>query len=163
MTLRPLTMSHSVGMFEMWSSGDVCRSSGKAHDIKGRLIHLPARSSTDSDKIIEFFASRSVEGLGFRWAMMDKQTDRFLGAIGFNNLRPRTEVAYHLAPAAWGHGFALEALEEALRWAVENGFPRVEAWIEPENARSRALVLRAGFHSSGATDEGAEEFVRQLE
>lgn len=150
-------------MFETWSSTDVCRFSGEAYDIEGKLIQLPARSAADSDKIIEFFGRRSLEGKGFRWAMLEKRTDRFLGSIGFNNLRPRTEVAYHLAPAAWGRGFALEGLEEALRWAVENGFCRVEAWIDPANNRSKALALKVGFHPSGATSEGADEFVRRLD
>ena len=162
MTLAPLAVEHSVGMFEMWSDRDVCRYSGEAHDQFGKLIHLPARTRLDSDKIIEFFLCRSRKGLGFRWAMLEKKTGHFLGAIGFNHLRPRTEVAYHLSPTAWGHGFAHEALEEALRWAGEFNSRRVEAWIEPDNRRSIALITKANFLPTGATNEGAKEYVRLL-
>jgi RimJ/RimL family protein N-acetyltransferase len=46
--------------------------------------------------------------------MIEKPTGRFIGAIGFNRLAPIAEIAYHLTPASWGQGYALEALTEAL-------------------------------------------------
>ena len=162
MLLIPLTMEHSGGMFEMWSDADVCRYSGQAHDQCGNLIRLPARIRADSDKIIEFFTRRSEEKLGFRWAMRDKQTGRFLGTIGFNHLAPDTEVAYHLSPTAWGNGYAVEALEEALRWASEAKVRQVSAWIEAGNSRSIALVTKVHFLPTGAVSEGASQFLRQL-
>ena len=162
MTLHPLTMEHSGGMFGMWSDPDVCRYSGQAHDRFGDLIHLPARTPTDSDKIIEFFLRRSDEEMGFRWAMLEKRTGKFLGAIGYNHLSPKAEIAYHLSPAAWGNGYAHEALEEALRWAAEVKIRHVEAWIEPNNRRSIALITKANFSPTGAVSEDACEFVRLL-
>ena len=162
MTLHPLTMEHSGGMFGMWSDPDVCRYSGQARDRFGDPINLPARTPFDSDKIIEFFLHRSDDGMGFRWAMLEKRTGKFLGAIGFNHLAPRAEIAFHLSPVAWGYGYAHEALEEALRWAAEVRIRLVAAWIEPNNGRSIALITKANFSPTGAVSEGASEFVRLL-
>ena len=42
LTLEPLSLAHSAGMFAMWSSPEVCRYSGAAFDLSGRPIRLPA-------------------------------------------------------------------------------------------------------------------------
>ena len=162
LTLSPLTSSHSAGMFEMWSHPAVCQYSGDALDVYGNPITLPAETAADSDKIIEFFSRRSETGSGFRWAIVETATERFVGAIGFNNIKPAAELAYHLAPAAWGFGFAREAVGEALRWVAEFGAHEAEAWIEPDNLRSIAVVGNAGFRATGAISQGAHRYARSL-
>ena len=129
--------------------------------VRHQAIPLPARIPADSDRIIDFFVRRATAGIGFRWAMIETTTARFVGAIGFNQLSPVAEIAYHLAPAAWGCGYAREALDEALRWAAETGAATVEAWIDPANHRSVRLVLGAGFMRTAKVNDGAVRFVNR--
>lgn len=157
LVLTPLTLEHSAAMFEMWSAPEVCEFSGNAVDIDGRPIELPARSASDSDRIIDYFVERQRLGLGFRWAMLSRADDSFVGAIGFNVLAPDAELAYHLQPAAWGHGFATEAGKAALAWAWDH-VDRVEAYVEPANVASTRVLGRLGFSPGTAVKDGAQLF-----
>lgn len=157
LVLTPLTLDHSAGMFEMWSAPEVCEFSGDAVDIDGRPIELPARTAGDSDRIITYFIERQRLGLGFRWAMLLRADKTFVGAIGFNVLAPHAELAYHLVPAAWGHGFATEAGRAALTWAWDH-VEMVEAYVEPANVASTRVLGRLGFSPGTTIKDGARRF-----
>jgi len=147
LVLEPLGPHHSAGMFRLWSQEAVCRHSGPAEDAAGRPIRLPARTPADSDGILDFFIRRAARGLGFRWAMLEGP--QFVGAIGFNHLTPRAELAYHLHPDAWGRGLATEATEAALAWAAGRGdVLEAEAFIEPANTASIRLAERLAFRKA---------------
>lgn len=142
--LEPLDRRHSDGMFQMWSDPEVCRYSGPAVDISGGTITLPAESSDDSDKIIDFFLSRSEDGTGFRWAVISRYSKTFLGAIGFNSLSDSCELAYHLDPKYWGNGLMSEAANAAINWALSDfGAKEIEAFIEPKILHQ--FALRSGW------------------
>lgn len=144
LVLEPLSRVHSPGMFALWSQEPVCRYSGVAHDLHGVPIPLPAATSADSDRIVEFFLHRAAQGLGFRWAMI--ADGAFAGAIGFNYLTPAAELAWHLQPSHWGRGLGAEAGRAALDWlAAEGPVGPVEAFIDPENIASIRLAERLGF------------------
>lgn len=146
--LVPLGLSHSAGMFELWSSADVCRHSGLVTDIDGSPIQLPAESVDDSDKIIKFWVETAarIESVGFRWALTMRDTGDFVGIAGFNAIRETAEYAYHLLPRYWGMGIMFEASGAALGWVRDRSdCSELEAFIEPENTRSAALVQRLGF------------------
>lgn len=55
------------------------------------------------------------------------------------------EIAYFLAPAAWGQGFAGEIVTASLAEARRLGLPSVRAFVHPDNAASRRVLDRAGF------------------
>jgi RimJ/RimL family protein N-acetyltransferase len=85
-----------------------------------------------------------VHGYGM-WAVEEKATGRFIGRIGLQLPPgyPETEVAWMLAPAHWGKGFA----EEGARAAIEFGFSQVRktrliSLIFPQNERSIRLAER---------------------
>jgi RimJ/RimL family protein N-acetyltransferase len=77
-------------------------------------------------------------------------------AIGYLNFHGgpdedgRVEVGYTLLPDARGHGYAIEAVQAALEWAIENhGIRRFRAAVGPDNERSRNLILKLGFRQTG--------------
>ena len=85
--------------------------------------------------------------------MLDTADNRFMGAVGFNHLRPTAELAYHLHPDAWGLGLMREAAQAALHWLVEATEVRdVVAHIEPANLASTRLADRLGLRRFGETD-----------
>jgi len=153
LVLEPLARAHSAGMFAMWSQEPVCRHSGLALDVDGAPIPLPAASPADSDRILEFFVRRAARGEGFRWAAIDAADGGFVGAVGFNHLRPRAELAYHLRPSHWGRGLAAEAVRAALDWlAAEGPGGPVQAFIDPANTASIRLAQRLGFEKAPETE-----------
>ena len=160
LVLEPLGHHHSQGMFLLWSSAEVCRFSGPNVDRAGDPISLPAATSTDSDKIIEYFEHAVLVGSGFRWAMIQHDGEEFVGAIGFNSLTPAAQLAFHLRPEFWGLGLMHEAATAALDWLRTHrpNLP-IEAFIEPRNVRSIKLARRLGFDTTGGSDRGAERYV----
>lgn len=163
LVLEPLSLSHSAGMFNLWSDPEVCRYSGPIHDIEGRVIPSPVRTSSDSDRIIDFWIRAQSDGWGFRWALCERSSGVFIGTTGFNALGLCAEYAYHLNRGYWGQGFMSEATSAALSWAGANGATRVEAFIEPANANSIRLVERQAFVRTDEVRDGALRFVKDLD
>lgn len=159
--LEPLRHTHSGGMFELWSAPEVCEYSGTALDLQGEPIPLPARSPADSDRIIEFFLDYERRGEAFRWAMLLRPDFGFIGAMGFNAIGPCSELAYHLIPRFWKNGFMYEACSAAVAWVTspDVGSSSVEAFIDPPNAASIALVTRLGFRAQDEIRKGAQRYV----
>jgi ribosomal-protein-alanine N-acetyltransferase len=147
-------------MFLLWSREEVCRYSGPAQDWIGEPIRLPATVRADSDKIIEFFECAAKADQGFRWAMVTREGEEFVGAVGFNSLSPVAELAFHLRPEFWGLGLMREAAEAALGWRqAQCPGLLVEAFIEPANIPSIRLARHLGFRPTGIVHDGAERYV----
>ncbi len=158
--LEPLGRHHSQGMFLLWSREEVCRYSGPALDWTGAPIRLPATTRADSDKIIEFFECAAVADRGFRWALVERGGQEFVGTVGFNSLAPAAELAFHLRPELWGLGLMREAAEVALSWLrMQRPTLQVEALIEPGNVPSIRLARRLGFQTTEVFHDGAERYV----
>jgi RimJ/RimL family protein N-acetyltransferase len=88
------------------------------------------------------------------WALEDKQSGRYVGAVGFMQAKRALNVAYRDAPeAGWviapdchGQGLAREALAAAFAWA-DSHIATPETWcmINPPNEISRKVAARFGF------------------
>lgn len=156
-------MSHSKGMYQLWSSEQVCKYSGTVKDAFGQVIPTPVEARTDSDRIIEFWQHAVEEGWGFRWAvLLISKGEAFAGHVGFNSLSSCAELAFHLHPDFWGQGVMAEASQLAMNWVQERGASEVEAFIEPENAASIALASRLGMSATEQFVDGAQRYVLSL-
>jgi len=158
--LEPFARHHSDGIFALWSNPEVCRYSGEAHDWEGRPIDLPARSPSDSDKILDFFMRRAAEGSGVRWAVISKGEDLCIGAVGLNAIAPTVELAYHFQPDHWGSGYATEACTAVVDWCRSSRpHTPIEAFVDAENVASIRLIRRLGFEETTALRDGARRYV----
>ena len=158
--MEPFHARHSRGMFELWSSPEVCLHSGPASDIRGNSIRLPALDRSDSDKILAFFIEREHRGTGFRWALLLLDDRTFVGAMGFNSIGSCCEIAYHQRPDFWGNGYMFEACEAAIDWAfTEVGASTIEAFVDPANNASSRLAERLGFSITGEVEDGAHRYL----
>ncbi len=161
--LKPLAMEYSQGMYQMWRQQEVQKYSGVAKDINGHQIVLPARQPEDSNKLIQFWIQAANDGWGFRWAVLSINTrNQFIGHIGFNQLGDCAEIAYHMNPEYWGHGYMQEAAVQALEWSKSQGTKEVEAYVSPENLRSIRLTESLGFLPTEVYEEGARRYRRDL-
>ncbi len=157
LTLTALSRTHSADMYQLWSHPEVCRYSGVVTDYDRNEIPMPAVSPEESDKIIDFWQRAVADGWGFRWAVIERASGTFVGHIGFNSLGAVSEIAYHLNPEHWGKGIMSEAGGAAIEWALAtNPETMLEAFIEPANAGSIALILRLGFRATDIFSDGAQ-------
>jgi RimJ/RimL family protein N-acetyltransferase len=99
------------------------------------------------------------EYLGFGYfALEDRQTGRYIGEVGFQDLRRaiepsiegRMEIGWIIAPDFRGRGLAEEAARAALAWAAEHGTgDRLACIINPDHAASLHIARKVGFTETG--------------
>ena len=121
----------------MMASPDVTRFLGDGRPL----------SRADAWRQLAMFAGHwALRGFGV-WAVEERATGRFIGRIGCFEPEgwPVFEVAYTLAPAAWGRGYAREGAAAALRFArAALGRTEIASIIRPANAASIRVARSLG-------------------
>lgn len=99
-----------------------------------------------------------LKGHGY-WVVTDRQTGAFLGEGGFADFQrglpahlvPGPEAGWAFAPAAWGRGFATEAVAAMHTW-LDAALPGVSSCvIEPGNTASARVAAKLGYVQTGDT------------
>ena len=122
-----------------------------------RWIPLPApgvpytRESAEHFCLLTAPAIRTT-GDGQHWAILEREGDRFVGSMAL--LRTQwpamvTEIGYWISPWARGLGYATEATVAVSRWALDQGFQRLELKAAADNTGSRRVAEAAGFVHEG--------------
>ena len=91
-------------------------------------------------------------GKGVHWAVTRTEDSELLGAIGLTAAPPhrRAELGYWLGVLYWGHGYATEAGEAAVRYGfTEMGLARISAQIFPRNPASGRILQKLGMRQEG--------------
>lgn len=108
-----------------------------------------------------------IMGFGF-WAVEEKASGRFVGAVGFLHLKraldpplgDAPEIGWVMDPAIHGQGYASEAVEAVLAWGETHfGLVRTVCIIHPENEASLRLAAKFGYHEYARTTYHAEPIV----
>jgi RimJ/RimL family protein N-acetyltransferase len=99
------------------------------------------------------FTARQPAGLGI-WALVLRDREELLGQVGLFPVEgkgPEIEVAYLLAPRAWGRGYATEGARALIEYGFrELGLARIVALILSDNARSRRVAEKCAMNLEGA-------------
>jgi RimJ/RimL family protein N-acetyltransferase len=124
------------------------------------MRHFPslmdrARSDAFVDLIDERF---ETQGFGL-WALELAETGEFLGYTGLNPMPDGVpgagdmEIAWRLARAAWGHGYATEAARAGVHVAFGGaGLARIWSMTAVTNTASQAVMRRIGMTLHGHFD-----------
>ena len=137
-----------------WESGDLAcvRATSEEGQIP-QSTTVPATFSVEAGQ--EWIArqhGRTRNGQGWSLAIAEAKSGQAVGCVVLL-VRPQPGVAglgYWLAPDARGLGYATRAVELMTTWALQvQGFSRVEAWVEPDNSASTAVLRRCGFNYEG--------------
>ncbi len=86
------------------------------------------------------------------FSVVEKSTNRWIGRIGPREATgwPGTEIAWSLAPQAWGHGYAGEGAAAAMDWVIASlGWSDIVHVIRPDNLASIAVATRLGSSDRG--------------
>lgn len=145
--LRWLTPADVPALFDVFGDPAVCQYWSRA-----ALADLAAAAALQRE-IAHCFAERSL----FQWGIAERATDAVVGTCTLASLSAehrRAEVGFALARAAWGRGYLAEALPALLAFAFGTlALHRVEADVDPRNARSIRVLERAWFRREGLLRE----------
>jgi len=106
-------------------------------------------------------------GFGY-WAVEEKASGEFIGAVGFGDFRRAItpalghwpEAGWVLAPHTHGRGYAAEAMHAALAWGdAQFADPRTVCLIEVVNAPSLRLAAKLGYREYARTELGSTPVV----
>jgi RimJ/RimL family protein N-acetyltransferase len=91
------------------------------------------------------------------FALVRREDGRAVGGMGFHGVPDedgRVEIGYDLAEGARGRGYATEALNALVEWALaRDDVSMVFASVEADNAPSQRVVARAGFTRATVEEE----------
>ena len=141
--LRWLAPADVPALYAIFGDAEVCRywSSPPLPDVAaaGALLR----------EIEACFAERSL----FQWGIAERDSDAVIGTCTLASLSAehrRSEIGFALARSAWGRGYLAEGLPALLAFAFHTlGLHRVEADVDPRNARSIHVLERTGFQREG--------------
>ena len=110
------------------------------------------QSRQSSDASIDLWQSQFSSQGWSNWAVELVQSGQFIGFLGLSVPRrvlpfsPCVEIGWRLTRSSWGHGFATEGGQAALRVAFERiGLSEVVSFTTLANLRSRAVMERLGL------------------
>lgn len=112
----------------------------------------PHRSLKQTQDLMNFLASLSEKGEGFRWGITLKSGDAagvVIGTCGYHAWAKdhfRAEIGYELARDYWGQGIMAEAVKALLTFGFEQmALNRVEAMVLEGNRASARFLEKMGF------------------
>lgn len=101
----------------------------------------------------DWFDSVNHQAQGVRWGIFDKESNTFMGDLGFHDYdhnHRKAELGYKLGRQYWRQGFSSEAIRIVLAYGFEQmGLNRVEALVDPRNDASLGLLAHLGFQVEG--------------
>jgi RimJ/RimL family protein N-acetyltransferase len=145
--LRWPTRDDAKALFAVFGDPEVARywSSPPVADLAaaGRLV----------DEIHALFAARTL----FQWGVSWRDSGDLIGTCTLASLdeaHRRAEVGFAFRRDTWGRGVGREALEVLIRFSFETlHLHRLEADVDPDNARALRLLERLGFRREGQLRE----------
>ncbi len=143
LVLRPITEKDTAALFSHF-----------ANEAVTRFMDIEAFANiSEATQIISFFRESLEKEEGMRWAITPADTDELIGTCGFhkwNKPHFKAEIGYDLRPSMWGRGIMTTAIPVMLQYGYEEmKLNRIEAFVDPVNNASSALLKRMGFTYEG--------------
>jgi RimJ/RimL family protein N-acetyltransferase len=147
LVLRPFTAADTDAIFTVFSNPRVMRYWDAP----------PWKERAQAERFIEVSRQIEREANGARLAIERVADGTLIGQCSFFKWNPTFRsagIGYCLDEAAWGQGFATEAIGALLRWAFETlDLNRVQADVDTRNPASARVVERFGFVLEGTLRE----------
>lgn len=110
----------------------------------------------DDPDVVALIIAGQVEAMGqgraMYWSMRTMEDGAFLGSCDLSEIdrwHRRAEVGFILGREAWGHGYALEAMQSVIGFAGAGGLRKLAARTHLGNRRSEVLLQKLGFTEEG--------------
>jgi [ribosomal protein S5]-alanine N-acetyltransferase len=138
--IRPCTLADFEAMHAVWSDPEV-------------MALIPSRPYDRAKswaRLSEKLGHQARHGFS-KWAVAEAASEMVIGECGMHYFDggPDIELGYRLARAHWGQGFAAEAAQACLGWALAERPERVVAIVDPANTRSVRILDKIGMVRDG--------------
>lgn len=142
LTIAPMALDHFDAHAAAWADPEMTRFIG-------------GKPRTRNESWIKFLAGSALWGMvgyGY-WSFLDRETGEYLGngglaqfERGIAELKGFPEAGWAFTPAAWGKGFATEAMTAILAWADgEAKLGETRCIIDPGNGASHNVATKLGY------------------
>lgn len=146
--LRKITGKDIPDIFEIYSNREV-------------MLYFDDRYAfediAEAEQMVSDYENAMQDQNGMRWGIILKDDGKLIGTCGFHALsdyHKRIEIGYDLNRGYWGKGIMTEALSLIIDYAFEKSeVNRIEAFVEPPNTASGALLEKLGFSMEGILRE----------
>lgn len=142
-------------LLRQWSEDDAAAAlSIYGTDAVSRWSKPWARQVGDADEMRSLIRrwlveDASAEAPAGHWALADRRDGSLVGGLSLAYIPTQGEtltIRWELAPTQWGNGYAAEAADALVHWAMhEAGIVEVFALVHPDNARAAATAERVGM------------------
>ena len=146
--LRPWAAADAEPALAVYGERDVARWLSPA------MERVPDAEAMRS--LLESWIEQDLESPQGRWAVELVDTGDLVGAVAVLPLPPDgedLEVAWQLAPHAWGRGIATEAGHAVAHHAFSSGIDELFAVVRTQNSRGAATAERVGMEWVGETEK----------
>ncbi len=152
--LRPHIEADYEALCEMWADPQVVR----------HISGVPSTREQSWHRLLRWAGLWAMKGYG-PFAILDKQSGRFLGEAGHADFHRGLGAAFDSCPeACWvlgghahGQGYATEAVAAAVRWFDHNRpETRTVCIISPDNAPSLRVAEKVGYRPFGRAHYNGE-------
>jgi [ribosomal protein S5]-alanine N-acetyltransferase len=103
--------------------------------------------------IISSFKKGYESKRSFRWGIVNKEDNTFIGTVGLNNVQlgnRKAEIGFEIHPDFWNSGYTSEASRAVVQYVFEElDLYRLGAITFIENAASQRLLKKLGFKEEG--------------
>jgi len=150
LSLRPWSPDDAEAALGIYGVEAVSRWLSPAMD---RVPDVSAMRALLEDWVLEVSTLETPQG---RWAVELAETGDLVGGIALLSLPPdgeNLEIAWQLAPGAWGRGLAAEAGHAVAHHAFGSGVEELFAVVRDRNTRGAATAERVGMEWVGETDK----------
>jgi RimJ/RimL family protein N-acetyltransferase len=159
MPSAPSTLAGTRVVLRPWRDEDRAPFAAMSDDARVMEFFPALLSRAESDAVVDNIQAHFAKhGFGV-WAIEVPGVAPFIGFTGLAVPRftaaftPCVEIAWRLAPARWGKGYATEAARLALRYGFETlGLAEIVAMAVAGNVRSRAVMERLGMSHDSVDD-----------
>ena len=145
--LRPLRADDFQPVCRIWSDPENVRFVG------GK----PSTPYESWRRIVTSAGYWPILGYGY-WALDERESDRFIGLVGFADFRREQpagfsgdpEIGYVIDKTVHGQGYGREAMTACMKWMDDtHGRRRTICMIEPANIASIRIAERLGYKPYG--------------
>lgn len=125
-------------------------------DVMRYLPGSAPRQRYDAEWVVNYFIRHAeLHGFGV-WGVEELSGGALIGHAGLEYIpgAEEVELAYTLAKAYWGKGYATEAARASIAYGFETlNLPEIYALAFPENAASQNVMRKIGMVEQGLTDQ----------
>lgn len=138
--IRPLGLDDAVAMYNNWASDE---------RVTTYLTWKPHRSIDDTLEIIRIWMAECHNSPKITLGIVYKEENKLIGTINYFNVDmsfKEAEIGYCLAYDYWNQGIMSEALQEFIRFGINDlGFLKVKAKHDARNKASGKVMAKAGM------------------